>query len=504
MVARLGGRLLLPLAGALVVALLLAAPVGDRADTGPAALSSSAWDQGASADRRPNVVLITTDDQTLSDMHWMPRTRRLLGAAGVTFTQGISPHPLCCPARALMLTGQYAQNNGVRDNSGDHGGFESLERPGNTVATWLRRSGYRTAMIGKFLNLYYERHGQQGGWDVWNPLVGNTVYEPYDHRFFADPPGGGERKHVTDAVRDQTLALIDAWSAEDRPFFIWSSYVAPHGGCTEEKRDCSAPPVPPERYADAYPGSVLPSLRKPSFNERAMGDKPRWMRRLAKQSPAAMKGLFQARIRSLAAVDEAVAATVETLRERGELANTYLLFTSDNGYLLGEHRLEEKIFAYQESLRVPFLLRGPGVPPGVKRRQVVSTVDIAPTLVDVAGANAMRTMDGRSMMPFAESPRKLTRTALIQAGPRRRIGTRQWTYRGAYTPRYTYVRWTRTGFEELYDRRRDPYELSNVAGNARYRAVRAEMRHRTKVLKRCSGRSCSTDFGRVPRPRGRG
>lgn len=506
MVPRAGGRWLLP--GVLVAVLaigvaLLTTPLGERSATGTASLSGSSADRAAPADRRPNVVLITTDDQTLAELRWMPRTRRLLGDAGVTFTQGISPHPLCCPARAQLLTGQYAQNNGVRDNKGPHGGFEALRGPGNTVATWLRRSGYRTAMIGKFLNLYYERHGQQAGWDVWNPLVGNTVYEPYDHEFFADWPGDGKRRHVTDAVRDQTLALIDAWAATDRPFFIWSSYVAPHGTCTEEQRDCSAPPVPPQRYADAHPRAGLPSLRKPSFNERAMGDKPRWMRALAKQSPARMRDLFRARVRSLAAVDEAVAATVGALRERGELANTYLLFTSDNGYLLGEHRLEGKIFAYQESLRVPFLLRGPGLPRGVKRRQVVSTVDIAPTLVEVAGARARRKMDGRSMLPFARTSRKLTRTSLVQAGPRRRIGTPQWTYRGVYTPRYTYVRWTRTGFEELYDRSRDPHELSNLARKPRYRAVRAELRRRTQVLKRCSGRDCSTDFGPVPAPRSR-
>lgn len=439
---------------------------------------------GMRADNRPNVVLITTDDQTLQEMHWMPTTRKLLGNAGITFTRGISPHPLCCPARAEILTGQYAQNNGVRANSGAHGGFESLKRPGNTVASWLRDSGYRTGLVGKFLNLYYLRHGRQRGWDHWNPLVGNTVYKPYGYTFFGDGTGStpDDDLHVTDAVRDQTTDLIEQWSGPGAPFFIWSSYVAPHGTCSEEKRDCSAPPVPPKRYADAYPGSRLPSLDKPSFNERDMSDKPRWMRRLPGQSRAEMQTLFHERIRSLAAVDEAVAEIVRTLAEQGELANTYLLFTSDNGYLLGEHRLEEKIFAYQESVRVPFLLRGPGVPANVKRKQVVSTIDIAPTIAALARAQPRRRVDGIDIAPIARRNTGLPRTSLIQAGPRRGIGTRQWTYRGAYTPRYTYVRWNLTGFVELYDRRRDPYELRNVAKKRRYEKVASELKRRAKVL----------------------
>jgi N-acetylglucosamine-6-sulfatase len=455
------------------------------------------------ADDRPNVVLITTDDQTLQDMHWMPRTRRLLGGTGVTFTNGISPHPLCCPARAEVLTGQYAQNNGVRANSGAHGGFDSLDHPGNTVGSWLRDSGYQTGLIGKFLNLYYLRHGRQAGWDHWNPLVGNTVYRPYDYMFFGDGTGdpGDGQLHVTDAVRDRTVDLVEQWAGQDEPFFIWSSFVAPHGTCSEEKPDCSAPPVPPQRYAQAYPGSVLPSLTKPSFNERDMRDKPGWMRRLAPQSPAKMQELFQERIRSLAAVDEAVVKIVETLAEQGELENTYLIFTSDNGYLLGEHRLEEKIFAFQESVRVPFLVSGPGLPAGVRRQQVVSTIDLAPTIAAIAGARPARTVDGLDLRPYAAGNRKLRRTSLIQAGPRGSIGTKDWTYRGAYTPRYTYVRWNRTRFLELYDRQLDPYELRNVAKVPRYRDVLVELRRRTAALGGCAGKACSRDFGRIPPPR---
>jgi arylsulfatase A-like enzyme len=441
-------------------------------------------------------VLITTDDQTLQDMRWMPRTRQLLGQHGVTFSHGISNHPLCCPARAELVTGQYAQNNGVRTNRGRHGGFESLDEPGNTVATWLHDSGYRTALIGKYLNLYYLDHGRQDGWDLWNPLVGNTVYEPYDYEFFGDGTGsrGDGTLHVTDAVRDQTVDLIRTWAGEGQPFFAWASFVAPHGACTEEKPDCSAPPEPPARYKNTLPDVGLPSVRKPSFNEPNMRDKPAWMRQLPRQPKSALQSLFQARIESLAGVDEAVAQIVQTLEEEGELDNTYLLFTSDNGYLLGEHRFQEKTFAYQESLRVPFLLAGPGMPADVVRRQIVSTIDVAPTIAAIAGVRPDRKVDGLDMRPYARMNTRLGRTSLIQAGPRRKIGSPNWTYRGVYTSRYTYVRWSKTGFLELYDRAKDPYELRNVASDPRYESVLVEARRRTAALVNCAGLRCSRDF----------
>jgi arylsulfatase A-like enzyme len=196
-----------------------------------------------------------------------------------------------------------------------------------------------------------------------------------------------------------------------------------------------------------------------------------------------------------------VGKIVETLAEQGELANTYIVFTSDNGYLLGEHRLEEKIWAFQESVRVPFLAFGPGLPAGARRKQVVSTIDLAPTIAAMAGVRPGRKVDGVDFRPYAVSNRSLRRTSLIQAGPRGSLGTKEWTYRGAYTPRYTYLRWNRTRFLELYDRQRDPYELRNMAKDPRYRAVVAELRRRTASLVKCAGPGCSRDFGPMPGPR---
>ncbi len=453
---------------------------------------------------RPNIVLITTDDQTLEDLYWMPQTRAALGGGGATFSQAISPHPLCCPARAEIVTGQYAQNNGVRSNSGPHGGFHALEDPGNSVASWLHDAGYATGFVGKYLNLYSERDGVQAGWDHWAPFTRSTYqafnYTVYDDGALVEHP---EDLHSNDFVSNRTVDLIGQFAADRDPFFIWSSYVAPHGQCTDNLPldTCAAPPTPATRHAGLYPGSRLPSLDKPSYNEQDVSDKPILIRKQKRKRAASLQRLFTQRIRSLASVDEGVGATVEALRAAGELDNTYLIFTSDNGYLLGEHRYNGKVLAYRESLRVPLLVRGPGIPPGVVRSHIASTIDLAPTLVEMSGATSGRTMDGVSVLGAARAGAPLGRTSLIQAGPFHRRGTAEWTFRGVHTGRYTFLRWNRTGFVELYDHARDPYELRNLAGVRKYSRVRRELFRRTSLLASCSGDSCREEFGPLPRPR---
>lgn len=459
----------------------------------------------AAADaNRPNIVLITTDDQAATDMAWMPKTRALLGGSGVTFSTGLSPHPLCCPARAEILTGQYAQNNGVHTNSGVFGGYASLRDRDNTLATWLKSAGYNTAMTGKFMNGYnYSLHGRPAGWDMWDPTIDGT----YNYYGYTQANDGTPVKHddvyITDYVAQKSRTMINRWSDNAEPFFLWASYVAPHNRCDSnvDGLKCASLPLPEPEYANAFATARNPASLKPSYNEGNVKDKPKLIRSRPAQSAAKMNAMFLARIRTLASVDDAVADTISALEEAGELDNTVILFTSDNGWLMGEHRWVGKRLAYEESVRVPFYLRGPGIPQGVTYRRTATLLDIAPTFVGLAGATPGRVMDGRSLMSALGNVSPSDReTRLVQAGnitsdPR----ASRWNYRGIREARYTYIRW-RSGFVELYDRQRDPYQLKNLADKPRYKPIRKALRKRYLTLSSCSGvAECQRYFGPPPK-----
>lgn len=463
----------------------------------------------AKADRgpvgRPNIVLITTDDQVDYDMRWMPRTRRLLGKAGVTFRDSVSPHPLCCPARAEILTGQFAQNNGVRTNEGQpHGGFQAINSYRDTLGPWLQKAGYRTGFVGKFLNGYRSYSPLIPGWNEWRPLLGDLgAYQYYD--FWArdnEVIRHHPRVHVSDFIAAQSANMIREFSGSRRPFFIWESHLAPHGACVPRTgASCWGPPVPARRHADMLEDVRPPSFSDPAFLERDISDKPSYLQpfRISSARRASIHENFTKRIQALQSVDQAVARTIRVLKRTGELRNTVVVFTSDNGYLLGEHRWTGKDVPYEPSLQVPLLVRGPGMPRGVTRDATVATVDLAPTFMELAHATPTVRMDGRSLLPLARSSAaRGWQTLLIQNGPRLGEGPGVgWSYRGVRTKRYTYVDYSiyRT---ELYDRLRDPHELTNVAGRSAYRAVERELRRRLTALRTCSGKACRRDFGPTP------
>jgi arylsulfatase A-like enzyme len=494
----------------LVILLTMAAvglPGMPQLSSGTATASSGAVvaSPQRAADQRPNIVFITTDDQTLAEMRWMPQTRQVLGGAGARFTDFVAPHPLCCPSRAQMLTGQYAQNNRVRHNAGPFGGYHRF-RPATALPVWLQNAGYRTALVGKYLNGYHVSDGIEVGWDYWNPKVPGLYlyfgFQHYDNGTVVEPDG-----YHTDYVAEQTRRLVGQYAAGSEPFFIWSSYVAPHGVCTtgEEVR-CKQPPLPAPEYADSYSGVRAPFLDSPSFNEKDVRDKPGWVVRNGKVAPKEMQTLFTQRIRTLASVDDAVAGIVDALDDAGVLDNTLVVFTSDNGFLFGEHRAVGKDLAYEEAVRVPLLMRGPGIPAGVTRRQSTAMIDLAPTFAAVAGAQPLVEVDGRSLLGYAwrDAPQR-DRTVLVQAGPKstRDIPQPGWMYRGVRTGRYTFVHWKASDVVELYDRSKDPYELHNLAKSARYRTIRTELAKRTRQLGGCSGDSCRVSFGRLPPPAAR-
>lgn len=434
-------------AALLAATLVLLPSLGAAGTSGPApghdpiavAPGETTTAASAAVTARPNIVLLTTDDQTLTDLRAMPVTHRLLKAQGVTLT-GISPHPLCCPARAEILTGQFAQNNGVISNTGDHGGYGSFDTS-STLATWLHGAGYHTAFMGKFLNGYSTADVTDAtpGWDEWHPTVAGV----YNYRDFTIDHNGSlqayQDSYQTDVFAGVADEVLDSFAVQDEPFFLWQSFVAPHGSCqpSQEMR-CWGPPVPAPRHQALFPDAKPPSLSDPAFNEADVHDKPLWVQqrtRLSAERQRAIVRTHRKRLRALQAVDEAVGRVMSTLRQHKELANTLIIFTSDNGYLLGEHRLMGKNVPYEQALQVPFVMRGPGIPAGVTRSQVGATVDIAPTIAAAARVTPGLEVDGRTLLPVARAGAASWANLLIQAGrePDPAID-RDWFFRGVRTP----------------------------------------------------------------------
>ena len=478
---------------------------GPRSEPTPAA-GQTAAPQPRQRQTRPNIVLLTTDDQSDAELRFMPRTRRLIGDAGIDLIDAINPHPLCCPARAEILTGEYAHNNGVRHNDGPYGGWPAFvaSNAEENLGPWLQRAGYRTGFVGKNLNEYTFDDPRPPGWDFFSP-TGARTYSYYGTTFYNDgePRGYGE-KYVADVVRDETTRLIKAWAAEPEPFFLWASHVGPHAAYVDGWRS----PVPARRHADLFGDLRVATRDKASFNEADVSDKPAALRERAPVSLRKLTRQVRDRARSLQAIDQANAATIRALRRSGELDDTLVVFVSDNGFLLGEHRFFGKDVPYDEALQVPMLARGPGITPGTTSRATATLVDLAPTFLDHAGVleqvRAAGHTDGISLRPVWGRGASVNDTSLIQAGTSdpEALAAYGWAWRGVRTGRYTYTRWW-DGFEEVYDRRRDPGELRNVAARASYTGVRRELRRRLRRLGDCAGvEECEQqDFGAVPSPR---
>jgi N-acetylglucosamine-6-sulfatase len=436
--------------------------------------------------RPPNVVVIMTDDQRVDDMAVLPAVRRSIVRRGAWFENSYVSFPLCCPSRATLLTGQYAHNHGVLDNRPPRGGYYRLDSD-ETLPVWLQRAGYETAHVGKYLNAYGTRDREEvpPGWDEWHGVIDPTTY--YYRGYVLNENGRLVRpgRYQTDELTDRALRFV---REAEPPFFLSLAYLAPHDDRRGGRCIYSAKPAP--RHAGRFAGARMP--RPPSFGEPEMSDKPRFLRSLPFGSfeIGYAERQWRCRRESLLAVDEGVERIVRALRRAGALDRTLILFTSDNGYLLGEHRLaDEKINVYEESVRVPLAIRGPGVPAGERVPDPVTNVDLAPTIMEVAGADAGLEMDGRSLLPLARRPgRHMGRALLLENLSR--------PYERRYTP-YVAVRWRdhvyveyRTGDRELYDLRRDPHQLRNLAGASRHARLEGALAKRLSTLRDCRGADC--------------
>jgi N-acetylglucosamine-6-sulfatase len=440
-------------------------------------------------------VIVETDDQTAEEIRAMPRTQALIGAEGTTFANSFVSLSLCCPSRSTLLTGRYAHNHGVLDIVPPYGGFERLDGR-ETLPVWLQRAGYATVLVGKYLNRYGRRDPTEipPGWTEWHGLVDPSTYRYYGYTINDDGlptrHGSGPFDYQTDVLTRRAEDVIERRAPSEQPFFLWLTYVAPHNGGPREPWDPPelATPVPALRHRTMFADTHFP--RAPSFDERDVRDKPPAIRgrpRLPLEMKWAIDEHYVQELESLQAVDEGVEGVVDALRRSGELENTLIVFTSDNGFLHGEHRVPTgKVLPYEESIRVPLLMRGPGVPRGEVRDQLVANVDLAPTVLEAAGALAPWVPDGESLLGFLRDPFLETERDILLEGPaRRRSGRLRFT--GLRTRTHVYVE-RDTGERELYDLRTDPYELRNLAS---VRPAEAEgLSRRLAVLRGCAGMTC--------------
>lgn len=433
----------------------------------------------------PNVVVVMTDDQRAESLRAMPNVKRKLIRRGTTFRNFFATFPLCCPSRASFLTGQYAHNHGVMSNRAPDGGYEGFDDEGSLPVS-LQRAGYRTGWIGKYMNGYgKEGRGSDGrevprGWDRWYaPVDGTHLMFDYEMNENGRMRSyGDKRRHYqTDVLASKAERFIRYSARRSAPFFLVVSTLAPHNEppWVGAKRN----PRPAPRHEDRFQHRRL--RKPPSFDERDVSSKPQYVRersRLDRRERRTLRRLDRDRLASLLAVDDAVGAIVRKLRREGELRDTLILYTTDHGYLLGEHRLKGKPHLYDEVARFPLIARGPGFPKGERRERLVANIDLAPTVIDVAGAEPGRNMDGRSLAPTAKDP---------SLGRRRAILLQSKQGRAVRTRRFMYAEYS-DGGRELYDMRSDRFQLNNKHEDPLLRSTRRRLVRKLHRLEDCAGR----------------
>jgi arylsulfatase A-like enzyme len=494
------------------------------------------------ASGKPNIIMFTTDDQTVRDMVAMPKTQALIGNQGATFPHAFVSMSLCCPSRVTVQTGQYAHNHGVMGNTPPQGGYGRFNDK-NDLPVWLQAAGYRTIHIGKMPNGFGEVTGQTYVPPGWGPFLGGIgptskgefygfIGPPSSYTGFTLDENGVDKTYSsddysTDVYADLAVDRIDnhLTNFPNNPFYMQVQFFAPHD-----------PATPATKYANAFASSPLPI--DASFNEKNVKDKPGWIRAIKRFGTgliAKIQTRYQHRLETLLSVDDAIQKIVDDLAARGQLGNTYLIFTSDNGFMQGQHRLHQGKFApYDPSVQVPLEIRGPGIPAGGFPRAPVWNGDITSTILQAAGAHAGLPQDGRSFLPYAEDPNlKSTRPILLETGPPgatneagtpvsaasgKRVHFSKYVknldldhtaqiaraivaprYRAIRTGRYLLVKYS-DGSRELYDLSNDPLQLRSVYKNSRYFPVRKFLLKKLKGLVECAGADCSTDEGKPPKP----
>jgi arylsulfatase A-like enzyme len=547
------------------------------------ALGSGQAHGAAAGEERPSFVVIQTDDETLDGLYAsfsaylgapetraMPNTIDLLAKRGMTFNRYYVSYPLCCPSRVTLLTGRYAHNHNVRGNvppEGGYTGFTVRNAFSHNIATWLQGAGYRTIHIGKFLNGYGDEPFDNGttvppGWSAWHTVLkadtnhyyygytlnNNGVISPpygdsgsWETREYGarDDPGcpfaplnGLPCLYETDVFNTMATQEIEG-TPPTRPFYLQLDYTAPHGDFRRP-----AGPEPPPRYYDWFWGAKVPHDASEGLNEGNANDKPSFIRDapfLTGSELRTYRVYWEKQLEALRAVDDGVKEIVQTLGKLGRLRNTYIIFTSDNGFFFGEHRLAGgKFLAYEPATHLPLIIRGPGIAPSSTTGELAANIDIAPTVLELAGVKADMSIDGRSLVPYLADPELRSRRGILfesfvqtsdveengggpaatpttsasgASGGGAKVNSRgpanasivapPRDYEGIRLGPYKFIAWP-TGEKELYDITRDPNELNNLAKVPNFFPVRNFLDREMRRLEDCSGKDCQQVAPEIP------
>jgi N-acetylglucosamine-6-sulfatase len=524
----------------------------------------------------PSFVVIQTDDQTLDSLYAtfrtpairvMPNTLDLIAKRGMTFNDYYVPYPLCCPSRVSLLTGRYAHNHGVKGNlqpNGGYFGFSFRAAANNNLATWLQGAGYRTIHIGKFLNGYGDEPYDNGtsippGWNAWHsvlkadtnhyysgytlnnngvlegPYGDSGTWEPREYTVRDDigcpfaPLNGLPCFHETDMLSNLAMSELQATPPE-QPFYLQLDYTAPHGDFRKP-----AGPEPTPRHYDWFKGAPFPHDRSEGFAEGNVTDKPSFIRGseyLTLSEIHTYRIYWNKQLESLRDIDDGVKLIHDVLGSMQRLRNTYIIFTSDNGFFFGEHRLTGgKFLAYEPATHLPFLIRGPHIRAGTESDELVANIDIAPTILELAGVEATKSVDGRSLVPFLGDPDLRTLRPILfesfvetsdvnqngaieePASRASRVSARSRStkaggatasilappkdYEGIRLGQYKYIAWP-DGEKELYDLEKDPDELNNIVRVPNYFPIRNYLHRELRDLEDCVGRGCREEASEIP------
>lgn len=459
--------------------------------------------RSTASSQHPNIVWILTDDLSSDLVNYMPHVKAMQ-KDGLSFSNYTVTDSLCCPSRSSIFTGKFPHNTGVFTNMPPDGGFQTFHEKGNedtTFATALKQQGYRTAMMGKYLNGYEpdmtvndEKNYVPPGWDEW--AVAGNGYKEYDYKLNENGKtvqyGHDPQDYLTDVVSKKGQDFIEESVKGKKPFVLDISTFAPHGPATPAPQDEG-------KFSD------LKLPRPPAF-DKTPTDAPQWLKDKKSFTPQQIQKItrtYRKRVRAVQAVDRMIGDLQEKLKKEGAYDNTVFAFASDNGFHMGQYRLMPgKQTAFDTDVNVPLVVTGPGIEQGATTEAIASNTDICPTFTALGGGTPDPDSDGRSLVPLlkGQTPQDWPQTALVEHHgpntsakdpdkPAKDSGNPP-SYGALRTDQYTYVAY-KDGAHEYYDRSKDPDMLHNTYTDLPA-GTKSQLASNLKRLQACKGtKECS-------------